>query len=91
MDLLMPYKSPEQRAYMRSHLPKLAAKWDKKYGRGPKKPRGGSNRTVVTTASNPGERARQKGLTLYTKFKGSKKRRRGVHHGSGGEDAHTRV
>jgi hypothetical protein len=35
MDLLtMPYKSPEQRAYMKSHLPKLAAKWDKLYGKG---------------------------------------------------------
>ncbi len=28
----MPYKSAKQRAYMHAKLPKIAAKWDKKYG-----------------------------------------------------------
>jgi len=28
----MPYKSAKQRAYMHIHHPKIAAKWDKKYG-----------------------------------------------------------
>jgi len=28
----MPYKSEKQRKYMHAKLPKLAAKWDKKYG-----------------------------------------------------------
>jgi hypothetical protein len=28
----MPYKSAKQRAYLHIHHPKLAAKWDKKYG-----------------------------------------------------------
>jgi hypothetical protein len=28
----MPYKSSKQRAYMHAKLPKIAAKWDKKYG-----------------------------------------------------------
>ena len=28
----MPYKSAKQRAYMHANLPKLAAKWDKKFG-----------------------------------------------------------
>jgi len=28
----MPYKSAKQRAYMHVKLPKLAKKWDKKYG-----------------------------------------------------------
>lgn len=28
----MPYKSKKQRAYLHIHEPKLAAKWDKKYG-----------------------------------------------------------
>ncbi len=28
----MPYSSKRQRAYMHVHHPKLAAKWDKKYG-----------------------------------------------------------
>jgi hypothetical protein len=28
----MPYKSAKQRAYMHIHLPKIAARWDKKYG-----------------------------------------------------------
>ena len=29
----MPYKSKAQRAYLHIHEPKLAAKWDKKYGK----------------------------------------------------------
>lgn len=28
----MPYKSRKQRAYLHIHRPKLAKKWDKKYG-----------------------------------------------------------
>jgi len=28
----MPYKSAKQRAYLHAKEPKLAAKWDKKYG-----------------------------------------------------------
>jgi hypothetical protein len=28
----MPYVSVKQRAYLHMHHPKLAAKWDKKYG-----------------------------------------------------------
>lgn len=28
----MPYKSAKQRAYMHIHHPKIAKKWDKKYG-----------------------------------------------------------
>ena len=28
----MPYRSKKQRAYLHIHEPKLAAKWDKKYG-----------------------------------------------------------
>jgi hypothetical protein len=28
----MPYKSKAQRGYMHVHHPKVAAKWDKKYG-----------------------------------------------------------
>lgn len=28
----MPYKSKKQRGYLHVHEPKLAAKWDKKYG-----------------------------------------------------------
>ena len=28
----MPYKSAAQRAYMHIHLPRIAARWDKKYG-----------------------------------------------------------
>ena len=28
----MPYKSAKQRAYMHAKHPKIAAKWDKKYG-----------------------------------------------------------
>ncbi len=28
----MPYKSAKQRAYMHAKLPKIAKKWDKKYG-----------------------------------------------------------
>jgi len=28
----MPYKSKAQRAYLHIHEPKLAKKWDKKYG-----------------------------------------------------------
>jgi hypothetical protein len=28
----MPYRSAKQRAYLHIHEPKLAAKWDKKYG-----------------------------------------------------------
>jgi hypothetical protein len=28
----MPYKSKKQRAYLHIHHPKLAKKWDKKYG-----------------------------------------------------------
>jgi len=28
----MPYKSEKQRKYMHAKMPKLAAKWDKKYG-----------------------------------------------------------
>ena len=28
----MPYRSKAQRAYMHIHHPKLAEKWDKKYG-----------------------------------------------------------
>lgn len=28
----MPYKSAKQRRYMHAKLPKLAAKWDAKYG-----------------------------------------------------------
>ena len=28
----MPYKSQKQRRYMHAKLPKVAAKWDKKYG-----------------------------------------------------------
>ena len=28
----MPYRSKAQRAYMHIHHPKLAAKWDRKYG-----------------------------------------------------------
>lgn len=28
----MPYRSSKQRAYMHIHLPKIAKKWDKKYG-----------------------------------------------------------
>ncbi len=28
----MPYRSAKQRAYMHIHHPKIAAKWDKKYG-----------------------------------------------------------
>jgi len=33
----MPYKSAKQRAYMHIHHPKIAKKWDKKYGRKIKK------------------------------------------------------
>jgi len=33
----MPYKSAKQRAYMHAKLPKIAAKWDKKYGKVAKK------------------------------------------------------
>lgn len=29
----MPYQSDRQRAYMHIHLPKIAARWDKKYGK----------------------------------------------------------
>ena len=29
----MPYKSAKQRAWMHIHEPKIAKKWDKKYGR----------------------------------------------------------
>lgn len=28
----MPYRSAKQRAYMHAKVPKVAAKWDKKYG-----------------------------------------------------------
>ncbi len=28
----MPYKNARQRAYMHIHHPKIAAKWDRKYG-----------------------------------------------------------
>jgi len=28
----MPYRSAKQRAFMHIHHPKLAAKWDRKYG-----------------------------------------------------------
>lgn len=28
----MPYKSKKQRAYMHAKVPKVAARWDKKYG-----------------------------------------------------------
>ena len=28
----MPYKSAKQRRYMHAKLPKIAARWDKKYG-----------------------------------------------------------
>jgi hypothetical protein len=28
----MPYRSAKQRAYMHAKHPKIAAKWDKKYG-----------------------------------------------------------
>lgn len=28
----MPYRSKKQRAYMHIHHPKIAKKWDKKYG-----------------------------------------------------------
>lgn len=28
----MPYKSSAQRKYMHAKLPKIAARWDKKYG-----------------------------------------------------------
>jgi hypothetical protein len=28
----MPYKSKKQRAYMHIHHPRIAKKWDKKYG-----------------------------------------------------------
>jgi hypothetical protein len=28
----MPYKSKAQRAYLHIHEPKIAAKWDRKYG-----------------------------------------------------------
>lgn len=28
----MPYRSKKQRAYLHIHHPKLAKKWDKKYG-----------------------------------------------------------
>lgn len=28
----MPYKSKKQRAYLHANKPKLAKKWDKKYG-----------------------------------------------------------
>ncbi len=32
---MAPYKSEKQRKYMHAKLPKLAAKWDKKYGDSP--------------------------------------------------------
>ena len=28
----MPYRSAKQRAYLHIHHPKIAAKWDRKYG-----------------------------------------------------------
>lgn len=33
----MPYKSKKQNAWMHANKPALAAKWDAKYGRKPKK------------------------------------------------------
>jgi len=33
----MPYKSAKQRKYMHAKLPKIAKKWDKKYGKAVKK------------------------------------------------------
>lgn len=35
----MPYKSKKQRAYLHANEPKLAKKWDKKYGGKIKKPK----------------------------------------------------
>ena len=33
----MPYKSAKQRRYMHAKLPKIAARWDRKYGGAVKK------------------------------------------------------
>jgi hypothetical protein len=35
----MPYKSPKQRKFMHAKHPKIAAKWDKKYGGKVQKPK----------------------------------------------------
>lgn len=44
----MPYTSDKQRKYMHAKHPKIAAKWDKKYGGKVAKKKNKSGKTILT-------------------------------------------